>query len=221
MMKKHLKRVPLGTFIILTVLYFILSGFVSAETHNQPYMEVALKHLEKALSSKVGKLIHLDNARKNLELSSWDKGGHRLKAIDLIDEAKKAIRKREINRANTLIEEAIEHVKVGVGFSDEHTDDPPEVDLETNQPYMEVALEHLEKALIADTVSGKVSNLNRAKTNLELGISDKRGYRLKALKKVDQAIILVNKNKMDKANTLIQEAIELVKKGIEKGTKKK
>jgi tetratricopeptide (TPR) repeat protein len=221
MMKKHLKRVPLGTFIILTVLYFILSGFVSAETHNQPYMEVALKHLEKALSSKVGKLIHLDNARKNLELSSWDKGGHRLKAIDLIDEAKKAIRKREINRANTLIEEAIEHVKVGVGFSDEHTDDPPEVDLETNQPYMEVALEHLEKALIADTVSGKVSNLNRAKTNLELGIWDKRGNRVKALKKVDQAIILVNKNKMDKANTLIQEAIELVKKGIEKGTKKK
>jgi len=220
MMKHHLKRVPLGTFIILTVLYFILSGFVSAETHQQPYMEVALKHLEKALSSKMGKLIHLDNAKKNLELSTWDKGGHRLKAIDLVDEAKKAVRKRDINGANTLIEEAIEHVKVGVGFADEHTDNPPEVDLETNQPYMEVALKHLEQALIADTVSGKVSNLERAKTNLELGISDKRGYRLKALKKTEQALKLVNFNKMNKANTLIQEAIELVKKGIEEGTKK-
>ena len=219
MMKNHLKRVPLGIFIVLTVLYFILSGFVSAETHKQPYMEVALKHLEKALSSKVGKLIHLDNARKNLELSTWDKGGHRLKAIELIDEAKKAVRKRDISRANSLIEEAIEHVKVGVGFSDEHTDNPPEVDLETNQPYMEIGLKHLEQALIADTVSGKVSNLERAKTNLELGIWDKRGNRVKALKKVDQAIILVNKNKMNKANTLIQEAIELVKIGIEKGTK--
>lgn len=219
-MKHHLKRVPLGTFIILTVLYFILSGFVSAETHQQPYMEVALKHLEKALSSKMGKLIHLDNAKKNLELSTWDKGGHRLKAIDLVDEAKKAVRKRDINGANTLIEEAIEHVKVGVGFADEHTDNPPEVDLETNQPYMEVALKHLEQALIADTVSGKVSNLERAKTNLELGISDKRGYRLKALKKTEQALKLVNFNKMNKANTLIQEAIELVKKGIEEGTKK-
>ena len=218
-MKNHLKRVPLGIFIVLTVLYFILSGFVSAETHNQPYMEVALKHLEKALNSKVGKLIHLDNARKNLELSTWDKGGHRLKAIELIDEAKKAVRKRDISRANSLIEEAIEHVKVGVGFSDEHTDNPPEVDLETNQPYMEIGLKHLEQALIADTVSGKVSNLERAKTNLELGIWDKRGNRVKALKKVDQAIILVNKNKMNKANTLIQEAIELVKIGIEKGTK--
>lgn len=218
-MKNHLKGVPLGIFIVLTVLYFILSGFVSAETHNQPYMEVALKHLEKALNSKVGKLIHLDNARKNLELSTWDKGGHRLKAIELIDEAKKAVRKRDISRANSLIEEAIEHVKVGVGFSDEHTDNPPEVDLETNQPYMEIGLKHLEQALIADTVSGKVSNLERAKTNLELGIWDKRGNRVKALKKVDQAIILVNKNKMNKANTLIQEAIELVKIGIEKGTK--
>ena len=156
MMKNHLKGVPLGIFIVLTVLYFILSGFVSAETHNQPYMEVALKHLEKALNSKVGKLIHLDNARKNLELSTWDKGGHRLKAIELIDEAKKAVRKRDISRANSLIEEAIEHVKVGVGFSDEHTDNPPEVDLETNQPYMEIGLKHLEQALIADTVSGKV-----------------------------------------------------------------
>ena len=219
MIKNHLKRVPLGTFIILTVLYFILSGFVSAETHKQPYMEVALKHLEKALSKKMGKLVHLNDAKKNLELSAWDKGGHRLKAIELIDEAKKAVRKRDINRANTLIEEAIEHVKVGVGFSDEHTDDPPEVDLETNQPYMEIALKHLEQALVADTVSGKVSNLERAKTNLKLGIWDKRGNRVKALKKVDQAIILVNKNKMNKANTLIQEAIELVKKGIEKGTK--
>jgi hypothetical protein len=56
---------------------------------------------------------------------------------------------------------------------------------------------------------------------LKLGVWDKRGNRVKALKKVDQAIILVNKNKMDKANTLIQEAIELVKIGIEKGTKKK
>jgi len=218
-MKNHLKRVPLGTFIILTVLYFILSGFVSAETHEQPYMEVALKHLEKALSSRMGKLVHLNDAKKNLELSAWDKGGHRLKAIELIDEAKKAVRKRDINRANTLIEEAIEHVKVGVGFSDEHTDEPPEVDLETNQPYMEIALKHLEQALVADTVSGKVSNLERAKTNLKLGIWDKRGNRVKALKKVDQAIILANKNKMNKANTLIQEAIELVKKGIEKGTK--
>ena len=219
-MKNHLKRVPLGTFIILTVLYFILSGFVSAETHKQPYMEVALKHLEKALSSKRGKLVPLNNAKKNLELSAWDKGGHRLKAIDLIDEAKKAVRKRDINRANTLIEEAIEHVKVGVGFSDEHTDDPPEVDLETDQPYMEIGLKHLEKALVADTVSGKVSNLERARTNLKLGVWDKRGNRVKALKKVDQAIILVNKNKMDKANTLIQEAIELVKIGIEKGAEK-
>jgi tetratricopeptide (TPR) repeat protein len=167
----------------------------------------------------MGKLVHLNDAKKNLELSAWDKGGHRLKAIELIDEAKKAVRKRDINRANTLIEEAIEHVKVGVGFSDEHTDESPEVDLETNQPYMEIALKHLEQALAADTVSGKVSNLERAKTNLELGIWDKRGNRVKALKKVDQAIILANKNKMNKANTLIQEAIELVKKGIEKGTK--
>jgi tetratricopeptide (TPR) repeat protein len=220
-MKNHLKRVPLGTFIILTVLYFILSGFVSAETHKQPYMEVALKHLEKALNVNVGKLIHLNKARKNLVLSAWDKGGHRVKAIELIDEAKKAILKKEIDRANTLIEEAITHVKAGIGFSDEHTEDAPEVDLETDQPYMELALKHLEKALTLDTVSGKVTNLNRAKTNLKLGAWDKGGYRLRALNKINQALKLINKNKMNEANILIREAIELVKKGIEKGAEKK
>lgn len=219
MMKSHLKRVPMGTFILMTVFYFVLSGFVSAETHKQPYMEVALKHLEKALSSKRGKTVHLNDAKKNLELSTWDKGGHRLKAIELVDEAKKAVRKRDISKADSLIEEAIEHVKVGVGYADEHTENPPEVDLETNQPYMEVALKHLELALTADTAAGKVTNLERAKTNLKLGIWDKQGNRVKALKKVDQAIVLANKNKMTKANTLIEEAIELTKQAIEKGTK--
>ena len=218
-MKSHLKRVPMGTFILMTVFYFVLSGFVSAETHKQPYMEVALKHLEKALSSKRGKTVHLNDAKKNLELSTWDKGGHRLKAIELVDEAKKAVRKRDISKADSLIEEAIEHVKVGVGYADEHTENPPEVDLETNQPYMEVALKHLELALTADTAAGKVTNLERAKTNLKLGIWDKQGNRVKALKKVDQAIVLANKNKMTKANTLIEEAIELTKQAIEKGTK--
>lgn len=221
MMKHYLKRVPLGTFIVLTVLYFILSGFVSAETHKQPYMEVALKHLEKALSNKLGKLIHLNKARKNLVLSAWDKGGHRVKAIELIDKAKGAILKKEIDMANTLIEEAITHVKAGIEFSDEHTEDAPEVDLETDQPYMEIALKHLEKALTLDTVSGKVTNLNRAKTNLKLGRWNKGGYRLRALNKINQALKLINKNKMNEANILIREAIELVKKGIEIGAEKK
>ena len=221
MMKHYWKRVPLGTFVVMTVFYFILSGFVSAETHEQPYMEVALKHLEKALNVNLGKLIHLDKARKNLVLSAWDKGGHRVKAIELIDEAKQAIHKKEIGKANTLIEEAITQVKAGIGFSDEHTDDPPEVDLETNQPYMELALKHLEKALVVDIVSGKVTNLERAKVNLKLGAWDKGGYRLKALNKINQALKLINRNKMNGANILIREAIELVKKGIEIGAEKK
>jgi len=220
-MKHYWKRVPLGTFVVMTVFYFILSGFVSAETHEQPYMEVALKHLEKALNVNLGKLIHLDKARKNLVLSAWDKGGHRVKAIELIDEAKQAIHKKEISKANTLIEEAITQVKAGIGFSDEHTDDPPEVDLETNQPYMELALKHLEKALVVDIVSGKVTNLERAKVNLKLGAWDKGGYRLKALNKINQALKLINRNKMNGANILIREAIELVKKGIEIGAEKK
>jgi tetratricopeptide (TPR) repeat protein len=221
MMKNHLKRVPLGIFIVLIVLYFILSGFVSAETHTQPYMEVALKHLEKALNVNVGKLIHLNKARKNLVLSAWDKGGHRVRAIELIDEAKEAIHKKEIARANTLIEEAITQVKAGIGFSDEHTEDAPEVNLETDQPYMELALKHLEKALVADTVSGKVTNLERAKVNLKLGTWDKGGYRVKALNKINKALKLINRNKMNEANILIREAIELVKKGIEIGAEKK
>jgi tetratricopeptide (TPR) repeat protein len=220
-MKRYLKKAPFGAFIVMTVLYLIFSGFVGAETHKQPYMEVALKHLEKALSVNVGKMIHLNKARKNLVLSAWDKGGHRVKAIELIDQAKQAIKKREIARANTLIEEAIKQVKAGIGYSDEHTDDPPGVDLETGQPYMELALKHLEKALILDTVSGKVTNLNRAKTNLKLGRWNKGGYRVRALKKVNQALKLINKNKINEANILIKEAIELVKKGIEMGAEKK
>lgn len=220
-MKRHLKKELFRIFIVTTFLYLIFSGFVQADTHTQPYMEVALKHLEKALNVRVGKMIQLEKARKNLVLSAWDKGGHRVKAIELVDQAKKATKKRDITRANTLIEEAIDHVKVGVGYSDEHTEEPPEVDLETNQPYIELALKHLEKALIADTVNGKVTNLNRAKTNLRLGISNKGGYRVKALNKVNKALKLINRNKITEADILIKEAIELVKKAIENGAVKK
>ena len=218
-MKHYLRKALLGAFIVMTV--FVFRGVVSAETHKQPYMEAALKHLEKALNVNFGKMIHLDKAKKNLLLAAWDKGGHRTKAIEIVQLAKEAVRKKEIHRANKLIEEAIEHVKAGIGFSDQHSDDPPEVDLETNQPYMEIALKHLEKALNLDNVSGKITNLSRAKTNLKLGGWDKGGHRLIALKKINQALKMIDMSKIPEANILIGAAIEHVKKAIEIGAEKK
>jgi tetratricopeptide (TPR) repeat protein len=219
MMKHYLRKALLGAFIVMTV--FVFRGVVSAETHQQPYMEVALKHLEKALNVNFGKMIHLDKAKKNLLLAAWDKGGHRTKAIEIVQLAKQAVKRKEIHRANKLIQEAIEHVKAGIGFSDQHTDEPPEVDLETGQPYMEIALKHLEKALNMDKISWKVTNLERAKTNLKLGGWDKGGHRLIALEKIKQALKLLNVSKIPEANMLIREAIEHVNKAIEIGAEKK
>jgi len=219
MMKHYLRKALLGAFIVMTV--FVFRGVVSAETHQQPYMEVALKHLEKALNVNFGKMIHLEKAKKNLLLAAWDKGGHRTKAIEIVQLAKQAVKRKEIHRANKLIEEAIEHVKAGIGFSDQHTDEPPEVDLETGQPYMEIALKHLDKALNMDKISWKVTNLERAKTNLKLGGWDKGGHRLIALEKIKQALKLLNVSKIPEANMLIREAIEHVNKAIEIGAEKK
>jgi len=218
-MKHYLRKALLGAFIVMTV--FVFRGVVSAETHQQPYMEVALKHLEKALNVNFGKMIHLEKAKKNLLLAAWDKGGHRTKAIEIVQLAKQAVKRKEIHRANKLIEEAIEHVKAGIGFSDQHTDEPPEVDLETGQPYMEIALKHLDKALNMDKISWKVTNLERAKTNLKLGGWDKGGHRLIALEKIKQALKLLNVSKIPEANMLIREAIEHVNKAIEIGAEKK
>ena len=53
-------------------------SIATAATASQPHMDAALNHL--------------NAARKELEAASHDKGGHRMKAIDLINQATEQVK---------------------------------------------------------------------------------------------------------------------------------
>jgi len=79
------------------ILFIIVAAFVFLSTlplgfaENQPHMQAALKSLQQA--------------KIELEKAAHDKGGHRVKAIELIDQA-------------------ISEVKQGIAYDDAHPDKP-------------------------------------------------------------------------------------------------
>lgn len=75
MIKKSLKSTILTLAIVSTILLSASSSVVAG----QPRMQAALDAL--------------NVAKKNLKKGSRDKGGHRVKALDLVRQAKKEVRK--------------------------------------------------------------------------------------------------------------------------------
>jgi len=69
-MKKILALVALAVFAVALTASFTA---VAAQAENQPEMNAALQHLQEA--------------QRNLEAATHDKGGHRVKAIRLIKQA--------------------------------------------------------------------------------------------------------------------------------------
>jgi uncharacterized membrane protein (DUF106 family) len=67
------------TFLTLLIATTLLLGTSSSALADQPRMKAALKAL--------------NNAEKQLEKASHDKGGHRIKALELIKEAKREVKK--------------------------------------------------------------------------------------------------------------------------------
>lgn len=131
------RRVP-GVFVLLCT----LSAIAFAD---QPYMRAARTDLQQA--------------RAQLQAALGNKAGHRVKAIEHVNNA-------------------IAYVNQGMAFARRNNHAPSSLgevfNLATSpdQPHMQAALDHL----------------RQAKSNLERATSDKGGYRVKAIDEVNDAI---------------------------------
>ena len=126
----------------IVVLLCALSAIALAD---QPYMRAARTDLQQA--------------RAQLQAALANKGGHRVKAIEHVNQAiiyvnqGMAFDRRHNNHAQRLLGEAFTSVTA-------------------DQPHMQAALDHL----------------RQAKSNLENASSDKGGYRKRAIDEVNNAI---------------------------------
>jgi hypothetical protein len=122
----------------------ILCTFASLALADQPYMRAARTDLQQA--------------RAQLQAATANKGGHRVKAIE------------HVNNAIVYINEGIafdrRHNHAGANLGAAFTPTSPD------QPHMQAALDHL----------------RQAKSNLERATTDKGGYRVKAIDEVNKAI---------------------------------
>src|SRR5215510_9523284 len=99
--------------ILLIIVLLAMSGVVYATPPDQPFMEAARAELQKAKSE--------------LQAATANKGGHRAKALNLINEAI-----AEVNR--------------GIAFARHNGHHASMILPKLDQPHMEAAIEHLKSA---------------------------------------------------------------------------
>lgn len=154
-MKKQTKRIFVtlsGIILSISILTSPVNGAA-----NQPYMVAAKKDL--------------NNAKNALKRATADKGGHRERAIQLVNDA-------------------ITQVESGIAYDKQNPNNRPrrnnfsfdgsELMISSgsyDQPNMQIAKQHLEQAL----------------ANLERATADKGGYRVNAMQLIRDAIQEVNK----------------------------
>ena len=135
--------------IALSLVTLLMVGVIAAAAPDQPFMQAARADLQ--------------TAKSELQRATPDKGGHRVKAM-------------------TLVNQAIAQVNQGIAFDRRHNH-ASAVNVESlfaarpDQPHMQAALAALESA----------------KNNLERATSDKGGHRQNALDLVKSAISEVKK----------------------------
>ena len=122
----------------------LISTFASLALADQPYMHAARTNLQQA--------------RAQLQVAASNKGGHRVKAIEHVNNAISDVNQgiafdRHNNHASRGLSEALTPAT-------------------TDQPHMQAALDLL----------------RQARTNLERATSDKGGWRKKAIDEVNDAI---------------------------------
>jgi hypothetical protein len=134
---------------ILLVLFSLSAAAIAVALPDQPFMR--------------GARADLQTARKELQLATADKGGHRVKALELVNSA-------------------IAEVNAGMEFDrrHNHADSLRVEELFAGAPDQP----HMERAKLA---------LESARNNLEKAEADKGGHRVKALDLVKDAISEVNR----------------------------
>lgn len=205
MTRRAHRILPVVTFCLMAI--WLLSPQANAKP--QPLMKLAHAHLTKAgehntKGDAVKTKEHLDKALKTLNLASWDKDGHRMKAIGLV---KKALAESDPTLIGELIEKAKEEVQTGVEHSNEKPSHNP-------QPLMKLALHQLNKAKISH-VRHKPQLvrqcLRQALEILKKATWDKGGHGLKAAHFIKRALDTKIPKQIRK---LIIKATHEVKKGI-------
>jgi flagellin-like hook-associated protein FlgL len=135
--------------IALSLVTLLMAGVIAGAAPDQPFMQAARADLQ--------------TAKSELQRATPDKGGHRVKAL-------------------TLVNQAIAQVNQGIAFDRRHNH-ASALNVETlfaampDQPHMTAALAALESA----------------RNNLDRATSDKGGHRQKALDLVKDAISEVKK----------------------------
>jgi len=178
--------------------------------NSQHNMNKAIKFLRLAKSTVVGKgkLAHLLKARKALVDAAPNKGGHRAAAIALINKALKVAKKNNA-KANGLIEKAINQTKKGKVFANKHSKNKYE------QHSMTKAVKFLKLAKSTVVGKGKLAHLMTARRALVSAKPNKGGNRVAAIALIDKSLkVLKNQKNNQKANKIIQKAINRTKAGI-------
>lgn len=67
--------------VTLVALALFVAALLNSAFSDQPHMDAALRHLREA--------------RAELQRASWNKGGHRVRAIELVDEAIREVHEGE------------------------------------------------------------------------------------------------------------------------------
>ena len=130
--------------LMALILVFVSASFVLAKPVDQPRMEAAKADLQKA--------------KTELRLATNNKGGHKTKAINFVNQAIAAV-----NR--------------GIAF--DRRNNHASVTSRGNEPTAAVDQPHMENAL---------DHLRSARENLERATTDKGGHRARAITLINQAI---------------------------------
>jgi hypothetical protein len=134
--------------VVALLLVVASVGLVLASPPDQPRMNAARADLQKA--------------RAQLVAAEHNKGGHRAKALSLVNQAIVAVQRGiQFDRMNNHAQLATNVERSSVPF---------------DQPHMRQALEHLKDA----------------RNNLEAATADKGGYRVRAIQLINEAIEQVN-----------------------------
>ncbi len=144
---------------------FFISPAIAAQDRFYPTIQVAQQNRKPTQPNMIQALSSLQEAQKSLEKATADKGGHRIKALDLVKQASKETQLGvEFDRTNPSNRGRSENV------SQRRTGPAPQNN--EYQPNMQHAL----------------SSLTDAQRFLQSATTDKGGHRLKALELVKQAM---------------------------------
>jgi hypothetical protein len=111
----------MGMYRVMTALLagaLVFGASATARAEPQPQMHAALRLLREAKTHPAVAKLH--KAKEHLQKADHDKGGHRKRAIELIEHAIRAQQKGDQRQASARVGHAIQEIEKGMAFDDTH-----------------------------------------------------------------------------------------------------